>query len=154
MNIASKFFPGDYFRAVGTANCGVVMNVKMEQRGILYGIVWAHICPAKLNVYYATDVDPLWESVTRADYEAQLSPLANSNTRVAKSVPAIHAKVPAVAYAGKAMVDLALDEVPGRDEIMGKFALTECNHQMTPYIGFTQSFNFCTKCDHKTEIPK
>lgn len=160
-----NFQIGDYFKVTSNGNAGRIVGLRTHCKvggnpvRKAYQIVWAHH-PKKSVCQYAIDiVDLIWEPTTEAYFESRpiVTPEPPKKKDHVITVPAgfiIDAKVIADASvtrykrAGETMsITFKADYKKGTIE-------AECDHQMQPYIGFSQSFNFCTKCDHKTEIPK
>ena len=123
-----KFFPGDHFEVSGGGGVtrkGYVHAIEYAPNGDKYIVEWENY-PGQRFDYLAQDVEHDWIKTVEM-FTARNSVKTFNGTVIGNK-------------------DTAITLPPGIQTDLGKMG---CDHNWKEYLGFNDSFTFCTKCDKR-----
>lgn len=149
-----KFLVGDYFKVTtGNKHAGVITGVRAQSKvgeevRRAYYVVWAHHPDKKACLYAVDIVDQIWEPATKEYFDSRPMEYAKPPEKKPTVI-----SVPVGFVIDEEVMNKSVYKRAGETMTI-TFKADGCDHDMKPYMGFRESYEFCTKCDHKKDIPK
>lgn len=133
-----KFFPGDHFEVAGGGGItrkGYVHAIEYAPNGDKYIVEWENY-PSQRFDYLVQDVEHDWIK------SVDMFTARNSTKTLEGNLVVNNKTVNSTIIGGNTTINLPHGISVDMDKI-------GCNHSWKEYLGFNDSFTFCTKCDKR-----